>query len=135
MTATMHAKYAHMHRAVMGMHPPWPAPATTTRLMRLPAKHAWLPHSPTHLALACAPCLALPLLTLPPLVPATPPPHAQKQLAAERIGALLEDRRIREQEEELHRRSLTQQLETSADKLRKAEEQLRTTTKDYILGG
>lgn len=59
---------------------------------------------------------------------------SQKQLAAERIAALLEDRRIREGEEEMHRAHMNQQLEVAADKLRRVEEQLRMTTKDYILG-
>jgi hypothetical protein len=77
----------------------------------LRSAHASYPH--THLCMCRAP---------------------QKQLATERIGSLLEDRRIREQEEEVHRRNTAQQLEVSADKLRKAEEQLRQTTKDYILG-
>ncbi|GLC41905.1 hypothetical protein PLESTB_001046000 [Pleodorina starrii] len=60
--------------------------------------------------------------------------NEQKQLAAERIAALLEDRRIREAEEEAHRRSLAAQLETASERLQRLEEQLRTTTKDYILG-
>ncbi|GIL62982.1 hypothetical protein Vafri_17149 [Volvox africanus] len=60
--------------------------------------------------------------------------NEQKQLAAERISALQEDRRIREQEEEAHRRALTQQLEVASERLQRVEEQLRTTTKDYILG-
>ncbi|GIM05695.1 hypothetical protein Vretimale_10129 [Volvox reticuliferus] len=60
--------------------------------------------------------------------------NEQKQLAAERIAALQEDRRIREQEEEAHRRALTQQLEVASERLQRVEEQLRTTTKDYILG-
>ncbi|GFR40782.1 hypothetical protein Agub_g1396 [Astrephomene gubernaculifera] len=60
--------------------------------------------------------------------------NEQKQLASERIAALLEDRRIRDQEEETHRRSLSQQLEAATERLQRVEEQLRTTTKDYILG-
>jgi hypothetical protein len=112
-----------------------------------------------------------------------PPRRPQKQLAAERIAALQEDRRIREQvrapatpplpparitphackalpydwllplapagrscprrvrcvsldwqEEEAHRRSLSQQLASASERLQRVEEQLRTTTKDYILG-
>ncbi|KAG2498150.1 hypothetical protein HYH03_003908 [Edaphochlamys debaryana] len=59
--------------------------------------------------------------------------NEQKQLATERIAALLEDRRIREQEEEAHRRSLSTQLEAATERLQRQEEQLRTTTKDYIL--
>ncbi|PNH02442.1 Coiled-coil domain-containing protein 77 [Tetrabaena socialis] len=63
--------------------------------------------------------------------------HAQlnetKQLASERVAALLEDRRIREQEEEAHRRALAQQLDTATERLQRMEEQLRQTTKDYIL--
>ncbi len=58
----------------------------------------------------------------------------QKQLASERIAALLEDRRIRETEEAAHRQLMNQQLEDKAAELAKAEEQLRQTTKDYILG-
>lgn len=65
----------------------------------------------------------------------TTPKQPQKQLAAERIAALLEDRRIREAEEEAHRGQLNSQLEGLAERLRKAEEGLRQTTKDYILGG
>ena len=59
---------------------------------------------------------------------------SQKQLASERIAALLEDRKIREGEEEAHRAAMNQQLEVLAQKLKKTEETLRTTTKDYILG-
>lgn len=58
----------------------------------------------------------------------------QKQLATERIAALLEDRRIREGEEAAHRAHMNQQLQNLSAKLKAAEEQLRQTTKDYILG-
>ncbi|KAG2433514.1 hypothetical protein HYH02_012632 [Chlamydomonas schloesseri] len=59
--------------------------------------------------------------------------NEQKQLASERIAALLEDRRIREAEEEAHRRQLAAQLEAASERLARLEEQLRTTTKDYIV--
>lgn len=61
-------------------------------------------------------------------------PWEQKQLANERITALLEDRRIRDEEEQAHRSHLNQQLEAAAQKLRKTEEMLRQATKDAILG-
>lgn len=50
------------------------------------------------------------------------------------MAALLEDRRIREQEEAAHRANYALQLEQMSDKLRRNEETLRTTTRDYILG-
>jgi hypothetical protein len=61
-------------------------------------------------------------------------PLQQKQLATERIAALLEDRRIKGQEEEAHRAQLNSQIESLTTRLKKAEEVLRTTTKEYILG-
>ena len=58
----------------------------------------------------------------------------QRQFASERIGAILEDRRIREQDEMRHRTNFQQQIEAKAQKIRKLEELLGNTTKDYILG-
>jgi hypothetical protein len=58
----------------------------------------------------------------------------QKQLASERIAALLEDRHIREGEEAAHRAHMNQQVQDLSAKLKASEEQLRQTTKDYILG-
>ena len=62
------------------------------------------------------------------------PNHNQRQLASERIEALLEDRRIREGEEAAHRANTNRQLEESAQKLKRTEEMLRQATKDAILG-
>jgi len=68
-------------------------------------------------------------------LPRTPrTPRLQKQLASERIAALLEDRRIREYEEAAHRAHMDQLVESKEGKLKHAEEQLRQTTKDYIIG-
>ncbi len=75
--------------------------------------------------------IALPIL---PMNILPYPRYPQKQLASERISALLEDRRIREQEEDAHRLGLSRQLEAASDKLQRIEETLRQTTKDYILG-
>ncbi|GAX72690.1 hypothetical protein CEUSTIGMA_g146.t1 [Chlamydomonas eustigma] len=59
--------------------------------------------------------------------------NEQRQLANERIQALVEDRVIREQEEQAHRALMNQQLEQAAQKLRQTEEMLRQATKDSIL--
>ena len=53
---------------------------------------------------------------------------------SERIEALLEDRRIREQEAAAATSALSQQLEATLARLSRAEENLRTATRDYILG-
>ena len=66
--------------------------------------------------------------------PPSPPPSPQRQLASERIDALVEDRRIREGEEAAHRTNVNQQLEQAAQKLKRTEEMLRHATKDAILG-
>ena len=82
-------------------------------------------------------CVALPF---PPALKSCPflsphlAPWEQSQLANERVAALLEDRRIRDEEEQAHRSHLNQQLEAAAQKLRKTEEMLRQATKDAILG-
>ena len=59
--------------------------------------------------------------------------NEQKQLGNERVAALLEDRRIREQEEATHRALMNQQLDAASQKLKKTEELLRIATKDAIL--
>ncbi|KAF5830416.1 hypothetical protein DUNSADRAFT_14637 [Dunaliella salina] len=59
--------------------------------------------------------------------------NEQRQLAGEHISALLEDRRIREYEEAAHRAYMDQQVEGKEIRLKGMEEQLRQTTKDYIL--
>ena len=53
---------------------------------------------------------------------------------SERVEALLEDRRIREQEAAAATTALSQQLEATLARLARAEENLRTATRDYILG-
>ena len=58
----------------------------------------------------------------------------QQVFTSERIEALLEDRRIREQEAAAATLALSQQLEASLARLGRAEENLRTATRDYILG-
>jgi coiled-coil domain-containing protein 77 len=63
------------------------------------------------------------------------PAVLQAQVANERIAALLEDRKVREQEWARHRANYELQVRQLADKLRKCEEVLRSTTKDCILGG
>jgi coiled-coil domain-containing protein 77 len=55
-------------------------------------------------------------------------------MASERIAALLEDRRIRDEEEQAHRAHMNQQMEQAAQKLKRTEELLRQSTKDEILG-
>ncbi|KAK9814374.1 hypothetical protein WJX72_004785 [[Myrmecia] bisecta] len=59
--------------------------------------------------------------------------NEQKQFANERIAALLEDRRIREADEEAHRELAAQKLEELTARLKKTEQTLQATTKDYIL--
>lgn len=56
-----------------------------------------------------------------------------KRFSAERIEALLEDRRIRERDEEAHRQNYLNQIESLTAKLKRTEEALRMTTKDYII--
>jgi hypothetical protein len=55
-------------------------------------------------------------------------------VANERIAALLEDRKVREQEWGRHRANYELQVKQLTDKLRRAEEVLRQTTKEAILG-
>ncbi|KAK9865785.1 hypothetical protein WJX84_006592 [Apatococcus fuscideae] len=57
----------------------------------------------------------------------------QRAFAAERVGALLEDRRIREQDEAAHRQLLQQQLEQTRQQLATCQKTLQTTTRDFIL--
>eukprot|EP01026_Neomeris_dumetosa_P029646 TRINITY_DN23995_c0_g1_i4.p1 TRINITY_DN23995_c0_g1~~TRINITY_DN23995_c0_g1_i4.p1 ORF type:complete len:295 (+),score=54.52 TRINITY_DN23995_c0_g1_i4:580-1464(+) len=59
--------------------------------------------------------------------------NEQQQFANERISALLEDRRIREQDYEAHIANYAHQIEQLTAKLGHAEEALRQTTKDYIV--
>ena len=58
----------------------------------------------------------------------------QQVFTSERVEALLEDRRIREQEAAAATLALNQQLGASLARLGRAEENLRTATRDYILG-
>lgn len=58
----------------------------------------------------------------------------QKQFANERIAALLEDRRIRQQDEEVHHAMHAQKVEELMQRLQKTEMTLQQTTKDYIIG-
>ncbi len=58
----------------------------------------------------------------------------QKQFASERIAALLEDRRIRSQDEEAHRAVYQQKIDELTQRLKQTELALQRTTKDYILG-
>ena len=58
----------------------------------------------------------------------------QQAFTSEQIDALLEDRRIREQEAQAASLILSQQLESVLARLSKAEERLRTATRDHILG-
>jgi hypothetical protein len=55
-------------------------------------------------------------------------------VANERIAALLEDRKVREQEWARHRANYELQVRQLVDKLRRCEEVLRSTTKECILG-
>ncbi|GMH33975.1 hypothetical protein BSKO_01809 [Bryopsis sp. KO-2023] len=59
--------------------------------------------------------------------------NEQRQFASERVAALLEDRKIREQDEASHRMNFQQQTDQQSQKIQKLEEILRTTTRDYIL--
>ena len=58
----------------------------------------------------------------------------QQAFTSERVEALLEDRHIREQEAVGATLALSQQLEACLARLGRAEENLRTATRDYILG-
>ena len=58
----------------------------------------------------------------------------QRAFAVERVGALLEDRHIREQDEAAHRQLLQQQLEQTRQQLTACQKTLQTTTRDFILG-
>ncbi len=55
-------------------------------------------------------------------------------MANERIAALLEDRKVREQEWGRHRANYELTVKQLVGKLRRAEELLRQTTKEAILG-
>ena len=59
----------------------------------------------------------------------------QKQFNAERVAALLEDRRIREQDEQAHAALAAQRLDELQQRLKNTERALQQATKDYILGG
>ena len=63
------------------------------------------------------------------------PDILQKQFASERIAALLEDRRVRGQDEEAHRAAYEHKIDELTQRLKKTELALQRTTKDYILGG
>ena len=58
----------------------------------------------------------------------------QKQLAEERVQALLSDRKVRNQEEELHRANLNIQIEQLTQRLKQSQESVRLSTKDFIIG-
>ena len=58
----------------------------------------------------------------------------QRHFANERIAALLEDRRIRSQDEEAHRAVYQQKIDELTQRLKQTELALQRTTKDYILG-
>ncbi len=59
---------------------------------------------------------------------------AQKQFAAERVGALLEDRKIRQDDFEASQAAAARKLDEMAARLKKAEDTLQHTTHDLILG-
>ena len=59
----------------------------------------------------------------------------QKQFNAERVAALLEDRRIREQDEQAHAALAAQRIDELQQRLKNTERALQQATKDYILGG
>ncbi len=58
----------------------------------------------------------------------------QRHFANERIAALLEDRRIRSQDEEAHRAVYQQKIDELTQRLKQTELALQRTTKNYILG-
>lgn len=58
----------------------------------------------------------------------------QKQFAAERVAALLEDRRIRELDEAARHAVASEKHDELLQRLHKAEAVLQSTTKDYIMG-
>ena len=58
----------------------------------------------------------------------------QKQFNAERVAALLEDRRIREQDEQAHASLAAQRIDELQQRLKNTERALQQATKDYILG-
>lgn len=59
----------------------------------------------------------------------------QKQFNAERVAALLEDRRIREQDEQAHAALAAQRIDELQQRLQNTERALQQATKDYILSG
>ena len=61
-------------------------------------------------------------------------PPLQKQFNAERVAALLEDRRIREQDEQAHAALAAQRIDELQQRLKNTEWALQQATKDYILG-
>lgn len=58
----------------------------------------------------------------------------QREFTNERVAALLEDRRIRSQDEEAHRAVYQQKIDELTHRLKQTELALQRTTKDYILG-
>ena len=58
----------------------------------------------------------------------------QRQYSAERVEALLRDKRIREEQMSSHRLNYEQQLEIASHKIQKLQDMLRNCTRDYILG-
>ena len=59
----------------------------------------------------------------------------QKQFNAERVAALLEDRRIREQDEQAHAALAAQRIDELQQRMQNTERALQQATKDYILSG
>lgn len=78
-----------------------------------------------------SPAQLLPILPDPPPVCAC---RMQKQFAAEKMAALAEDRQLRERDMEAQMKAATQTMQELEQRLKGAEEALRRTTKDYILG-
>ena len=58
----------------------------------------------------------------------------QREFTSERVAALLEDRRIRSQDEAAHRAAYQQKIDELTQRLKQTEVALQRTTKDYILG-
>jgi len=59
--------------------------------------------------------------------------NEQKRFSNERIAALLEDRRIREADEDAYRKTMERRLQEQTDKLKHTEGLLAITTRDYII--
>ncbi|KAK3242884.1 hypothetical protein CYMTET_47438 [Cymbomonas tetramitiformis] len=59
--------------------------------------------------------------------------NEQKRYSNERIAALLEDRRIREADEEAYRKTMERRVEDCTDKIQRSEKLLTNSTRDFVI--